>query len=538
MATTATSTDQPNWISPVVQAMLPALQRCRDARAATPTFREKKETYLPKFESEERGDWQVRVALTVVMDFMEQAITTLVGLGLKYDPELGPDTPEVLQEDWENLDGEGNHGAVVVQQALDNSLCDGHIVYFTEAPPAPPGLTQKQQDDLGIRPYVVTLKIDNIPSFRTRIVGGKRIVSQLVVEESADMSEGAFGSTPRVQYKVYKQQYRTSAPDDAGGVQEDLTQGFVTWELWEAGRTDAQSTTYTLTQSGTLFGQIAIPARVAYGGKRLGMLRSQPPLDGLAYSVIRWAQVMSDRAFSLHKCGIPIAVIIGKLIGNADGKPPEKIILSSSKALQIEAGGDFKIIEAQGTALEQARLELQDWEKRIASQAIAMLQRDTAAAETATANRFQRNREVSKLLRALRSHEDALEGVLQDMARYHGLKDADTTIDVTIRRDVGDIVPPEVLTLLSSLEEKGQLTMLRLITELQRAGLFSNDFNPEEEVEALKREAGQEGMGLNGERDPALMTDEEIAAELLQLEQVIAERRTKKGTPTPSDQAA
>ncbi len=508
MTITEPGADQPSWLSPAAKEMQATAKRCRDVRGATEVMRREKATYFPMMIAEDKDDYKARVDMTVVMDFFEQAVTTLVGLGLRHDAELGKKVPEEIQANWENLDGEGNHGAVLVQDALDISLTDGHVVYFTEAPP-PNNLDAGTQQAIGHRPYTYLISLFEIPSWRVGVIGGRKVLLQLVHQVSSEEPAGEFGSTTVTRYRVYRQKFRQSAPDADGKTADDLTQPYVTWELWEPrGATAAgQTPVYTMTNSGEIKGPRWIPARIAYGGKRLGILKSKPPLDGLAHSNVRWAQVMSDRAYSLHKCGIPIPVIIGKLVGAGDGAPSQEVVLSPSKALQVEAGGDAKIIEAAGTALEQTRLELQDWEKRMGSQAIAMLQRDAAAAESATAHRLNRGREESKLARALRSHEDALEGVLQDHAAYHGLDLQ--RIDVTIRRDFGDIVPPEVLQLLSSLEEKGQLTLPRLLTELQRAGLFSQDFVAEEEAEALQREEEDP----DPDEDAEELEDEEVGAD-------------------------
>lgn len=523
----------PNWTSPAYDAMKPGWTRCRDVRAGTERLRENKGEYLPKFEAEDSRDWDHRVKMTVVMDFFEQAVTTLVGLGLRHDPELGEKVPEELVQDWENLDGEGSHGAVVAQQALDCALTDGHLVLFTDYPPVSTTLRAKDEQDLGIRPYVISVKIDQVLSWRTGIVGGERILMQFVFREVTDEADGAFGSKSVTRYRVYRQRF-ASITDGNGVVVKDKgveltdpTRPFVDWELWEESGS-ANETQLNRIDFGTLSGPKRIPLAVVYGGKREGILRSKPPLEGLAHSNIRWAQVMSDRAYTLHKCGIPVPVIIGKLVGGADGKSESEIVMSPSRGLQLEAGGDAKMLEASGASLEQTRLELQDWEKRIGSQAIAMLQRDTAAAESATAHRLNRGREESKLSRALRSLEDALELTLQHMAAFRGLDPE--SIDVSIRRDFGDIVPPEVLQLLSSLEEKGQLTLTRLLAELQRAGVFSNDFDPEEEAEELEREKGQEGMGLD---DPETLTDEELAVRAAELQRIAGERKTRK-PPAPA----
>lgn len=493
--------DSPAWKSPAYVEMQPRWTRCRDVRGGTEVFHAKAADYLPKFEVESAQDWRARVAMTVVVDFLEQAISTFVGLGLRHDPELGEAVPRELVDDWENLDGEGNHGAVVAQMALDQALTDGHVVLFTDHPTVAQPITLLQERQLGIRPYLVRVPIDRILSWRTTIIGGQRWLWQFVFEEVTEEADGAFGARTRRRYRVFRQAFHALATP-SGAATDDPTKPFVRYEVWEE-RQDGETTSVVRIDEGILRGPSRIPVAVVYGGSQKGFLRSKPPLDGLAFSNIRWAQVMSDRTASLHRCGIPIPVVIGQLVADpTTGQRPATLKLSSSSPLQVDTGGDFKIVEAQGTALEQARLELEDWEKRMGTQSLAMLQRDTAAAETATAHRLNRGREESKLARALRSLEDALEASLQFMADYRGLDRE--AIDVTVRRDFGDIVDPQTLELLSRLEERKQLTLVRLLTELKRASLFGNDFDPEDEAEQLERDLGDEPMGTGMDPDDAI----------------------------------
>jgi len=482
-------TNLPNAKSRAYAEMQPRWQLCREVRGGTESIRKHAASYLPRFIAEDVRDWQARVNMTVVVDFFEQAVVTFVGL-LRSDPDLGENVPAELREDWENLDGEGNHGAVVAQFALDAMLTDGHVVLFADSPPTMGTMTRAEQQAGGVRPYVVLVKVDQILSWRTGLKGGERLLLQFVFQECTEEPDGAFGSRTVTRYRVYRQQFEPVERE--GRLTEDLTRGFVLWELWEEQTTSENVTAMVMVNAGRLYGPTRIPARVAYGGNREGLLRSKPPLLGLAYSNIRWGQVMSERASALNRCGMPVPVIVGELVGQVgpDGKPSTDIVLSSSHGVHLKTGGDFRFAEAQGSALEQARQELQDWEKRMGAQSLAMLQRDTASAETATAHRLNRGREDSKLRRALRSLEDALEGTLQDMAAYRGLDPE--TIDVTVNRDIGDVVPPEVLTLLSSLEEKGQLTLERLLVELHRARLLGNDFDPQEEVLAVRQQMGTE----------------------------------------------
>jgi hypothetical protein len=497
MAELSYGPDSPATWSPAALSQKPARDKCRDVRGGTESFRAKRTLYLPRFEAEHPTDWDTRIKMTFVVDFLEQVITTLVGLGLRHDPQLGDDVPPEIASDWETFDVHRNHGAIFAQQALDAALTDGHSFILTDAPSFEGQPNAAEEKALGIRPYAVLVLADQVPSWRHETIGGQVWLTLWVMCESVEMAAGLFGTKTEKRYRVYRQAFGAAGP-------------YVTWELWVEQSVNGASQTVRIGE-GVLQGPQQIPVRIVVGGRLIAPLVSIPPLLGVAESNIRWAQVASDRAMSLHKCGVPIPVIIGDLVGDEAGTKSD-ITASYSRGIHLKGGGDARILEATGTALEQQRIELQDVEKRIAAQSLALLQRDSAAAETATAQRLNRGREESKLARSLRSLEDALEGALQDSASFRGL---DSGGSVTIRRDFGDVVSESTLRLFSDLEERGQLTPLRLLTELQRADVLGQDFDPEAEVQAL-----EEGQSLNTSappRDPATMTDAEIQAEIARL---------------------
>lgn len=507
-----TPKDDPSVESPAVARMRPKWQRCRDVRGGTDVFRDKRSEYLPKFAVEDAIDWAARVAMTFVVDFFDQALAAMVGLGLRHDPELGKDVPEQLKKDWENLDGEGNHGSVVLGRAFDAALQDGHHVLFVDYPRVSGTLNLAQEQELGVQPYVIRIGVDQIVSWRTVVRGGRKLVSQFVWKETSQEADGLFTTKEVVRYRVYR-----------------LTDTGVEWEVWQ--QSGEQKELVRTEGPSPLVGPKEIPLAVVYGGMPTAILESTPPLDGLAQSNIRWGQVMSDRARSLHLTGIPIPVLIGHLVGekSAGTSPSTPITISTNRPMQVDTGGDFKFAEISGTSLEQARLELQDWEQRMGTQALSLFQPAGDSAETATESRRQRAKEESKISRALRSLEDAGELVLHYMAQYRKLPT--DKCELTIRRDFGDVLSIELLRLLSELADKRQLTLVRLLTEIKRAGAVGTDFEPEAEADALEQEATS-GDGL-----PDLVAVDDATLEA-QVRSIAAELERRRGGQQSNQEAA
>jgi hypothetical protein len=443
----------------------------RDVRAGTEAMRS--QTYLPKFEAEDQKDWQARVDMTFAYDAVDQTLGAMLGLAFMNEPELGEDVPAQILVDWENIDGEGTHGTVFATQVLDAAVQDGHALILTEYPPASDGLTLADQQALAIRAYLVRVTVDQIRSWRVITHGGRRVLGQIVIRFETEAPEGAFGTAAKVEYRVYRQQFGPEGP-------------FVEWELWE----EVEHETL-LREEGVLRGPQFIPVTPVFAGQRTGFLESLPPLLGLAYSNIDHTQVKSDRRFSMHKCAIPVPVFIGRDRGPTGDSA---VVMSSSRGIDINIGGDAKILEPAGNALQALREEVLDIEERMGHQGMAMVLPQDGASRTATEIQFTRTRQESKLARAVRSLQDALEASFQFMAEYYGLEDGGS---ITLRRDFTALTLSDAdLAMLTAARERGDLTLETFLEFVRLKGGLFERLDPVQEAEAVRTEMGAEDMGL------------------------------------------
>ena len=484
---------RPDTHHPLYDAMRLRWTVCRDVAGGTEVFRAKRDTYLPRFEGEESTDWAARVDMSFVFDALAQTVAALVGLAFRKDPVLGPDVPVQMKELWENLDGEGTHGALVAQQVLTDALLDGHAGLLVDYPAVPANLSAAQEQALGARPYLVPLTASQIINWRVEAVGSRRMLTLLVVEELAPQAVGAFGHQSLRRWRVFYQRWQDEA----------RTLPFVEYEVYEQAAAVTGTGPRLVVGPAVLGNQSTIPFFPVYGGCKRDWMVSDPPLIGLAYSNINHAQVASDRRYSLHKCAIPVPVFVGRAPSATGG---EEIKMSSSSGIDVVIGGNAFYMEPAGAALGALREELLDIEKRMAGQGLSLLQRDQAAAETATAFALQRSREESRLATAVRSCQDALEGALGAMAAYLRLLDGGS---VEMSRDFTTLgISANEIATLSTLVERGQLPLSRLLGALAKGGVLPEDINPEQAADQAQREQAA------GEPAPAPMPTGDLLAAL------------------------
>lgn len=477
LGTWSTDPQRPNYACPAYIRSAPYWQLVEDIRGGTIPIRQKRQFYLPRFEAESVLDWQARVGMTFVADHYATTLTEHVGLVFATPPKLDDDVPVKIRDLTEDFDGEGNHMDVVAQTAFESALHQGHCVLFTDYPVADNIVTKADEALAQARPYVTIYKASDVLSWRTVSVGGVRVLVQIVFRETTTEAAGDFGTRPCTRYREIKQEVTY---DQITGRATAL--GAITWRAWKeesdgavasiapTGSSVADST-FTPAGEGAIVGPKRIAARVVYGGERLGYLESKPHLIGLAFSNIEETQVASDYANSMHKCNVPTPVFIGRNTAT-DGTGAGGGIVQMGQGIDIPLGGDAKIMEPAGHALGATRQRIEDLRAQMRRQG-ATSGDETGKVMTAIEAKIYAKQRNAKLQRAARSLQDALEGVLSDMAAFLGIPDGGS---VTVSQNFSeDGIDPAYLTVLVAAYEGGALPLDALLHALE-TGKLPDDF--------------------------------------------------------------
>jgi hypothetical protein len=401
---------RPDYASPDHQAMAIYWQLAHDARGATPEIRLKAHIYLPRFEAESVADWNARVMRTFANDHYATTLAEHVGLVFSTPIKLGKDVPNAIKELTEDIDGEGNHLDVFAESTLDAALHLGHAVLYTDYPVTDAVKTRRDAKAAKVRPYATLYPAADVLSCRTAVVGGVQVIAQITFRERSSTPQGDYGTESSVQYREVKQEVFY---DEFTGRATRL--GAITWRTQRkaVAQPGGAATVFTETGTGTIEGPSRIPARVVYGGEKLGILHTKPHLLGLALSVIEETQVQSDYAAVMHKCNVPTAVFIGR-------DTSAGATVKMGEGIDIPQGGDAKFLEPTGVALAATRLRLEDIRGQIRRQG-ATTGDESGKTMTATEAAIYAAQRNAKLAKAGRSLQDAIEGMLADFAAFMGL---------------------------------------------------------------------------------------------------------------------
>jgi hypothetical protein len=395
------SNNRPDFQTAAYQQMSPTWTLVGDVSGGTSRIQACGETYLPKEPAEKPDAYQRRLKRSRFFNVYSRTRNALVGMVFKSDPQLDEDVPDNIKQHLENVDLAGTHIDVFAKNLFTDAF-EGHAFILVDMQPAlPAGSTLADERAANRRPFWVKYRACQAVNWRTEVINGETVLTQITFEENSHIPAGEFGETAVTKYRVFR-----------------LVDGVVTWSLYrkvtEQGKEEIILDPVT-PNTGTVSVK-RIPVAVVYGNRK-GLLVSEPPLLDLAHLNIDHYQQNSDYRAQLHAL-IPILVRKG-----VPEELQEKLIVGPGTIADVPTDGELKYISHDGKAIEATRQAITDLEQRMGALGLAMLTaKDETNTKTATEIRSNDIQQTSDLATMARSLQDALELALQFHAEYLGLE--------------------------------------------------------------------------------------------------------------------
>ena len=474
----------PSTPSDAARRQAPAVTIVRDLWGGNEAVKGKSTAYLPKAPREKATNYSIRLARSVYHNYFRRTVEGLVGFVFRKDPELSEDVPPVIAQHWENIDNAGTHGDVFLRDLMADAMVAGHAAILVDYPAVTTGLRLSDEQDMGIRPYWVPLKKENLFSWRTTLEHGRLVLTQLVVREAGLEPDGAFGEREVVRWRVFRR------------------------ERLETGRTVVGFELLRVTDQKVVvrdaFGlyptQTEIPVVEVPTSGRVGLFQSDPPLGDLGALNVAHYQQWSDYATSMHMTCVPILFTAGFSMVDESGASVE---VGPNAGLNTEnAAAKAEYVSHDGAALTACKAALDDLKADMGALGLSMLAPDRKAAETATANKLDKAAESSALAVTARGVQDATERALQLHANYLRLPAGGS---VTINREYeGAVMDAAVMQAYAVLADKLGVPDAEIVKMLVRGGRLAEDID----IDAVADEMGAARAG----REDAAQVDAELAA--------------------------
>lgn len=458
-------TDNPAIPHPAYLRMEPRWTKCRALMAGTEAIRDGGEDYLPRFESESDDSYSVRVQLAALYNGFARVVKASVGMLLQQEPVLGKDMPQPLVDLWENVDGAGTHGAVFTAQLVENGIIDGHDGIFVDylnpdaaqldrsrasaAATVGSPLSADDEARLGLRPYWILVKADDVIKQLYQTIDGRRTLILLVIRENIDERVGQFGVVGRTRYRVYTNE-----------------RGAITYQLWTVPIGNVRP---VLTEGPRpMRNMTRIPWSPLRTGQRLSEVETRPPLMDLADLNLQHHQVQTNLLNLEQLACVPTQVRIGAPVDENGNYPPITLGPRSTIEAPYQQGVTTPVYwhSPNVTVLEPARKTLEATEAAMGAMGLSFLAPQTRATETAQAKRIDATAQNASIATVGRATQDCLELAFQFTGEYVGVKAGSVSVNKEFENLV--IEPQVMMAYVAAVKDAGFPP--RLLVDAWKAG--------------------------------------------------------------------
>ena len=418
--------------------MLPHWGLIEDLVQGTFKIRSEHRKYLPQEPREQDDSYDIRLARSVCPPYFLRLERMLAGM-LTRKPVRLTDVPDSVREDLFDVDLEGNDLNIWTYETARKAIRYGHVGVLVDAP----------KEGNSVRPYWVTYTPREILGWRTEIVDGQRVLSQLRLMEKVVVPDGKYGEKTIEQVRV-------------------LERG-----RYELHRKNNKSD-FVLFEEGVMSTE-QIPFAIAYSN-RVGYLESRPPMADIAELNLIAYQTLSDLANQLHISAVPMLAMFGFPAA------AEEVSAGPSEALSLPQESRIEYIEPEGRSFDAQFRRLDQLEKQINELGLAAVLGQKLSAETAEAKRIDRSQGDSTMQVIAQQMQDLIDNCLKFHAQYLNEPTAGSSF---VNRDfLSSRLDPQDVQALIQLRAQNEITQKTLLSQLTEGEVLGDDFDIEEELES------------------------------------------------------
>lgn len=451
----------------------------------------KAQRWLPQEPKEEDGAYAVRLDRSFLFEAFSDTLEKLAAKPFSREVQLIRDEllPERLVPIAKDVDLQGTSLTQFAKKLLKDGYKYGHAAVFVDYPVAQPGATLGDEISSGARPYWVHVSPTNLVGWTTKIVDGKELVTSIRFVEERYVRQGLYGD------KRVTILRRITAPDGdyalgSRGVVETFTRRDDTGKFVPDGPPRAHS------YPGLPLDWLPVNPT----GK--GLLRSAPPLKGLAEMNLAHWQVASDERNILRFVAIAMLLITGVESSEADAEATggsDEIAWGPNEVIHGPAGADGKYIEHSGAgvgALTTYRKSLEEHMEVLGMEPTMARQTDV----TATGQMRDDAKITSGLQTTIRTLERLLVRLYEISARWIGEEldtDQKTGFGVDIFNEFGlKVASRSDAQQLLTAWTAGAISDELFLTEWKKRGLIGDEVDVAEELAKQQAAAAEKAKTM------------------------------------------
>lgn len=444
-----------------------------DIMAGPIRIRSKGVQYLPKYEAEEKEEYNRRLASAPWRPEFMDSLESLASkpFGEEVSIESGPDWTKKFVDD---VDSRRSNITKFAKDVFKGGIAKGCHAILVDYPTMAPGATLADERKSGARPYWVSVKAEDIIALYTAFIGGREIISHVRIRESVVVRDG-YGEACVKRVRV-------------------LEPG--RWELWEERTNDKSETAFQKIAEGVMT-LPEVPLALFWTGDREGDQKVKPPLLDLADMQIELYRKLSRQDEIETYAGSPM--LQGQGIAPAEDQSfqvgPKRILLAPPGIDGAQTGWSYVQPDAQNLneVREGVKQVIEDMH-RIGMQPMIQRSGNVTAAEN--------NTKSEKALSVAESWATGLRDTLNLAMWYTSLwMGRNDEVKTKVDTDFGVAENDQAaLDALDKARARGDISHIDYLKGLRRFGVIA----PDADIEKMADAAAEELPG-----DP---TEEDLAA--------------------------
>ncbi|HEY9465850.1 MAG TPA: DUF4055 domain-containing protein [Vicinamibacterales bacterium] len=511
--------NDPSVPSAAYLRMLPRWTKCRACDIGTEAIRAGGTLYLPQYEGESDQRYAVRSTIAAFYNGYARTVSAIAGILLAEGVTFGADMAAELTDLAENIDAGGTHIDVFAQRLTRAGIVDSHAGILVEhSRPDDPSidlsrasqaaavaretggpLDSSDEASLGLRPYFVLFRADDVIKAVYENVRGVRRLVLLILREVVSERVGKFGLKTVTRYRTYTNE-----------------NGVIRYQLWKSrdasgGNAEPQGEPETITN------QTEIPWSPFIAGDEISPGEYKPALLDLADLNIQYHGSLTNHLSLQSLAYVPTPVRIGAQ-PDADGEyPPIALGPRNTIEAPVTEGVAQPIywLSPPVDVLDAGERTLQSTMAQMGTLGAAFLSSETRAAETAEGKRIDSAASRASIFTLSRALKDCLERAFGFAAKYRQVVAGSVTLNDDF---TGERIDPTYLAVLVTAYQNDVITIDELRYVI-KTGQLPEDFDPEDKkviaelmaAEQARADAAKDALAMqamqNGGGDNQQPTD-------------------------------
>lgn len=403
------------------------------------------EIYLPRLSGQSESEYRTYAERAAFFNASGRTVDALTGLIFAKNPQM--ELPPAIDRFTNDITLSGDNLREFSEQVVEEQTAVGRVGIMVDYPAdVPTNLSVAAAEALNIRPFMRLYKAETILNWRTANVGGVKILTMVVLQETHDVPEDDFTTQEVTRYRVL-----------------DLTeQGYRVRLMTQEGETVSE--TYPLMRGQPMR---RIPF-IVLGANSSGTDVQKPPLLDLIDANIAHYRNSADYEHGLHFTGLPTPYVAGVQLDEG-----QTLNLGSKTAWVFpDPSAKASFLEFTGQGLSTIREAMKDKETRMASLGARFLADDKRSGEAFQTLELRTSGERSTLASIARAASDALSKALNIMAAWVG---APETARYDLNTEyVSSTMSPQMLQQLVMAYQTGAMPLSVLFQNMQKGEIVSD----------------------------------------------------------------